>query len=352
MKMKKLTAVALVGAMVVGMLGTGSIPAKADGSTTDYVLTIPAKLTVENAGWNDAGGITAKTSGTFDSSQKLTVTAASGNGWKLQSGTNAVGYNLAIAGDNSSAYNSNATAASWEFAASEITTSGTKQGMGIIVENYEDKPAGTYQDTVTFTASVENAGIPVESVAINNAPTEALFVNSTGTLTATVLPNDATDKTVTWSSSDPDYVSINAETGEYTIMGKKGYGSATITATATNGTEDTSDDVTTTCTITGKVTYTSLSVGTVLRTGDTFYTGNTVCFQGSNKASFGTLNGVITIVEAEKTGYNNKYYQCRRGSNGTYPNWSYVVKDNTDGLYITGGSGTSQDSFTLAVHTK
>jgi hypothetical protein len=29
--------------------------------------------------------------------------------------------------------------------------------MGIIVEDYSTKPAGTYQDTVTFTASVEDA---------------------------------------------------------------------------------------------------------------------------------------------------------------------------------------------------
>ena len=203
-----------------------------------------------------------------------------------------------------------------------------------------------------YTAAKNYSSVDVSSVTITNAPTEALFVNSTGTLTATVSPNNATDKTVVWSSSDPDYVSINAETGEYTVMGKKGYGSATITATATNGTEDTSDDVTATCTITGKVTYTSLSVGTVLHTGDTFYTGSTVYFQGSTAASFTANMGVITIIEATKSGYNNKYYQCQRGSNGTYPNWSYVVKDNTDGIYITGGSGKSNDKFTLAVHTK
>ena len=202
MKMKKLTAVALVGAMVVGMLGTGSIPAKADGSTTDYVLTIPAKLTVENAGWNDAGGITAKTSGTFDSSQKLTVTAASGNGWKLQSGTNAVGYNLAITGDNSSAYNSNATAASWEFAASEITTSGTKQGMGIIVENYEDKPAGTYQDTVTFTASVGVAKDAAETPSIAQADCTFSPSNGKSTLSnanITTSMEYSADNGTTWT---------------------------------------------------------------------------------------------------------------------------------------------------------
>jgi hypothetical protein len=63
--------------------------------------------------------------------------------------------------------------------------------------------------------------------------------------------------------------------------------------------------------------------------------------------SFNNTNGVITLVE------NSGYYKFKRGSNGTMPNvTAYKVKDNTDGVYITGGSGTSQDRFTLAVHTK
>ena len=197
--------------------------------------------------------------------------------------------------------------------------------------------------TATCAVTVKTASIAVTSVTITNAPTEALFVNSTGTLTATVLPNDATDPTVTWSSSDPDYVSINATTGAYEIKGTKGYGSATITATA--------GDKTATCTITGKVTYTSLSVGTVLRTGDTFYTGGSVSFNTTPAMTFNGSNGVITVVEA--TSGSNKYYKFQRGSNGTMPNvTSFKVTDSTDGVYITGGSGTSSDRFTLAVHTK
>ena len=227
-------------------------------------------------------------------------------------------------------------------------------GTATITATVTDSDTYTYATkTASYTLTVTVAGISVTGITISNAPTEALFVNSTGTLTATVSPANATDKTIVWSSSDSDYVSINSETGEYTIMGTKGYGSATITATATNGTEDTSDDVTATCTITGKVTYTSLKAGDVLHTGDTFYTGSTVYFAGSTNASFPTSAGVITIVEATKDGYNGKFYQFKRSSNGTWPNWSYSVNDNTDGVYITGGSGTSSsDRFTLAVHTK
>lgn len=357
--------------------------------------------------------------GALNSGKKLTVTASSDGEFALvnqSDSTQKVSYKLAATSTDTEA------TTSWEF--TELSDTATTKPMGIIVDDYSSKPAGTYQDTVTFTAavgdarmsvtgielnkttttigvgstetlSVENvtpynatdksvtwssgntavatvnattgevtavaAGkatitatandgsgvtatctvtviIPVTSVTINKAPTEALFVNSTGTLTATVLPNNATDKTVTWSSSDPDYVSINAETGEYTIMGTKGYGSATITATA--------GDKTATCTITGKVTYTSLSAGTVLHVGDTFYAGK-VYFDTSPATSFQDSNGVITLVE------DNGCYKFKRGSNGTMPNvTAYKVKDNTDGIYIVSGSGTTSNKFTLAVHTK
>ena len=323
-------------ALTLGLLPALSAPALAADGDTTYTLTIPSALNVSGSGWNATAGISA--TGTLADGKKLTVTATSANSWALKSGDNSVGYNLATA---TGTYSSSATPASWEF--TELTDTATTKPMGIIVEDYSAKPAGTYQDTVTFTVKVENAGIPVTSVAINNAPTEALFVNSTGTLTATVLPNDATDKTVTWSSSDPDYVSINETTGEYTIMGKKGYGSATITATA--------GDKTATCTITGKVHHTSLQAGDIIRVGETIYTGATWYVNIKPNTSFATSSGVITLVEADTNG--TLYYKFSRGSNGTTPNWtSFKVTDNTDGLYIVSGTGTSGDKFVFAAHTK
>lgn len=163
MKMKKLTTITLAVAMAIGTFGF-SVPTKAADNSTDYVLTVPASLNVANAGWNATEGITAKVKSgdTFNSSKKLTVTAASNNGtantenaWKLMSGTNAVGYNLATA---TGTYDSGATPASWEFSAAELNeASGTNKAMGIIVEDYSNKAAGNYTDTVTFTAKVENA---------------------------------------------------------------------------------------------------------------------------------------------------------------------------------------------------
>ena len=163
MKMKKLTSIALAAALAIGTFGF-SVPAKATESTTtttDYVLTIPATLSVKNAGWNATDGITANNSThNFDTGKKLSVTATSEHGWKLEADgvTDTVSYNLAASGDNSSTYSSTADPASWEFSAGELNAeSGTNKGMGIIVEDYSNKAAGNYQDTVTFTAKVEDA---------------------------------------------------------------------------------------------------------------------------------------------------------------------------------------------------
>ena len=141
---KKTLALLLALVMVLSLVPAMGIAAYADGDTS-YTLTIPSTLNVANAGWNATTGISA--TGTLASGKKLTVTASSANSWALKSGDNEVGYTLTTAEGGSQT-------TSWEF----TTLDGTAQGLGIVVEDYSSKPAGTYQDTVTFTAKVENAG--------------------------------------------------------------------------------------------------------------------------------------------------------------------------------------------------
>ena len=154
MKRKKLTSIALAAALAIGTFGF-SIPAKATEptTTTDYVLTIPATLSVKNAGWNGTSGISA--TGTLENGKKLTVTASSDGEYALVSGENKVNYKLAASGDTNTTYANATEKTVWEF--TSLSDSATTQTMGIVVEDYSTKPAGTYQDTVTFTASVESA---------------------------------------------------------------------------------------------------------------------------------------------------------------------------------------------------
>ncbi|MBD9248037.1 MAG: hypothetical protein EGQ60_04290 [Clostridiales bacterium] len=70
----------------------------------------------------------------------------------------------------------------------------------------------------------------VTSVKLNRSAL-SLEVGETGKLSATVLPDSAADKSITWSSSKTDVASVSSNG---TVTAKKA-GTAVITATATNG---------------------------------------------------------------------------------------------------------------------
>ena len=72
--------------------------------------------------------------------------------------------------------------------------------------------------------------VPVDSVTIKGQPATVVHGGASFQLTAEVLPNDATNKIVTWSSSHPDYIAVDTQ-GNVTI---KGYTEETITITATS----------------------------------------------------------------------------------------------------------------------
>lgn len=157
MKIKKrIFSLALAGALTLGLLPAFSSPALAADGDTSYTLTIPSALSVANSGWNATDGISA--TGTLASSKKLTVTASSDGEYALVSGENKVNYKLAESGDTNTTYANATEKTSWEF--TSLSNSAATQTMGIVVEDYSGKPAGTYTDTVTFTASVVNA-VPV-----------------------------------------------------------------------------------------------------------------------------------------------------------------------------------------------
>ena len=100
-------------------------------------------------------------------------------------------------------------------------------------DNYKDVTSDitasvTYQDktvNVTFKATLPATSFYVTKINITS-PT-SVSVNGQITLTATVEPENATNKNLTWSSDDTDIVTISNNI----LTGKKP-GSATITATA------------------------------------------------------------------------------------------------------------------------
>ena len=77
------------------------------------------------------------------------------------------------------------------------------------------------------------AEIAVTAVTVDE--TAAMYVGEDKTLTATVTPANATDKTVTWSSDNESVATVDAATGKVTAVAE---GTANITATSGNGKSD------------------------------------------------------------------------------------------------------------------
>ncbi len=90
---------------------------------------------------------------------------------------------------------------------------------------------------ITFTVET----VDVTGITIEPSPFYTYETSGSQTLTATVSPENATYKDVVWSSDDIDVVN-----GTFIPYG---WGVHTITATATNGTDDTSDDKSAQCTV-------------------------------------------------------------------------------------------------------
>ena len=84
----------------------------------------------------------------------------------------------------------------------------------------------------------ENENIPVTSITLNKTSL-SLFVGDSETLIASILPDNATDKTVIWSSSNSNVVTV--ENGKVTA---KSAGSATVSVSNEDGSQKASCNIT------------------------------------------------------------------------------------------------------------
>ncbi len=104
-------------------------------------------------------------------------------------------------------------------------------------ESIKDKAAHVYDDEQDTTCSVCGYErtvtpeiVPVSQITLNKAEI-SISVGNSETLTATVAPENAANKALTWASSDEDVATV-APDGTVTAVKA---GAATITATATDG---------------------------------------------------------------------------------------------------------------------
>lgn len=137
-----------------------------------------------------------------------------------------------------------------------VTWASSKQSVATITDNGLVTAIAEGQSTITASAGGKSAScivtvskgtVDVSSVTLNKTSL-ALIKGESETLVATVNPADATDKTVTWTSSNVGVASVDAN-GKVTALAS---GSATITAKAGN--------IQATCAVTVTVPLESISI--------------------------------------------------------------------------------------------
>ena len=121
----------------------------------------------------------------------------------------------------------------WMDISSATSSSYTTQTATMVMNGYQYRCVVTgnggsvTSDAATLTVTA--ATVPVTGVTLNKTST-SLYVGDTETLTATVAPANATNKAVTWTSSNPSVATV--ENGVVTAAAR---GTAVITATAADG---------------------------------------------------------------------------------------------------------------------
>ena len=146
----------------------------------------------------------------------------------------------------------------------------------------------------TATCSITVVPTEVSSITLDKS-TASLEVGETVTLTATVGPDDATDKTVTWTTSDATVVTVSNG-----VVTAKKIGTATITAKSGEKTASCTITVVPTpvTSVTLNKTTASLKVGetvTITATvGPDYATDKTVTWTTSDATVATVSNGVVT----------------------------------------------------------
>ena len=232
-------------------LNTTQATLKVNEQQTLVATVLPVKTTDKSVRWSSSdesivsvdnyGKITAKSVGdaiitavtsnglpaTCNVNVTLNVVAVTDVSIEPASLTMHIGENKSL---NATITPSNATNKSLVWSSSLISVASVDQygtvtatgiGNAIITATSANGLAGS--------CTVEVKEIEVETISISDV---SLAVDESQTLSATILPKNATNKKITWSIADESVATINANTGKITGLAE---GTTRVTATASNG---------------------------------------------------------------------------------------------------------------------
>ena len=163
---------------------------------------------------------------------------------------------------------------------------------------------GNQNEQPTPTPTPENQNVEVTDISLNKNSL-GLIIGNSDTLTANITPSNATNKSVTWSSSKPNIISVD-NSGKVTA---KAIGEAIITAKTANG-------KTASATVTSDVKNITLTVGnqTISKYGTITTTNITVNIDANG---YNVPDSLITWSAPDTTGYTSPAYMSLNGKTAT-----------------------------------
>ena len=163
---------------------------------------------------------------------------------------------------------------------------------------------GNQNEQPTTTPTPENQNVEVTDISLNKNSL-GLIIGNSDTLTANITPSNATNKSVTWSSSNSSIISVD-NSGKVTA---KAIGNATITAKTANG-------KTASATVTSDVKNITLTVGnqTISKYGTITSTNITVNIDANG---YNVPDSLITWSAPDTSGYTAPAYMSTNGKTAT-----------------------------------
>ena len=202
-----------------------------------------------------------------------------------------------------------------------------------------------------YTLNIKSATVPVTGVTLDQ---ESLTLQEKGsvTLTATVKPDNATNKTVTWESSDTNIATVS-EDGKVTAISA---GNTTITATAADGSE-----VSATCFVTvthGNMVYTPKTEATCTADGNKEYWTCEICGKYfSDEAGTTEISLDETVIPATGHHYVNGYCtECGHRDPDYRPDpisyYNIYVENVCDGVEVSTSKQVVREGGSITVYVE
>lgn len=244
-----LVPVVLVNAITVS--GNASIPV--GGNSQLSVAILPLTSTDQSVSWSSSNTniATVNSSGvvTVLAPGSVTITAVANDGSAVSGAISITGQAVLVSGITVSGTASGVVGATTQLAVSILPVNATNQGVAWSSSNTNVATvsasglvtmvaAGSATITATAadgsgilgTLNITSNAVPVSSISLSSPETSG-YVGGTIQLTAALLPANATNKNINWTTSDAAIATVSS-TGLVTLIGE---GSATITATASDG---------------------------------------------------------------------------------------------------------------------